>query len=273
MPDINQLAKLSAAASKNLGRPEGFSLFSPFPFGGMNQQSSRIAIADQEFWWRENFVRIGDGNLRTTWDIGTPIYTASGKTIVSFFFYYINDEDYAAIFFSDGTAIQLDIDLGTSISISSTTGTFYTAGGNLPACVQWGSQYLLISNDNTSNDYWIWDGGLPSPPFAGLYSAGGLGPDTVILANGSGYNSVPTATAYGGSGSGIVLLATIGQGGVILLDVLNPGMNYEVGDEVQVAFSGGGSDSSAIYRLCWPTAEFPRSVLRSRARFIRHRQS
>ena len=79
MPDINQLAKLSAAASKSLGRPEGFSLYSPFPFGGMNQQASRIAIADQELYWRENFVRIGDGNLRTTWDVGVPIYTNSSS--------------------------------------------------------------------------------------------------------------------------------------------------------------------------------------------------
>jgi len=245
MPDINEQAKLNAAASRSLGRPEGFALYSPFPFGGMNYQSSRIAITDQEFYWRENFVRIGDGNLRTTWDVGTPIYTASGKTIVSFFFFYIDEDNFVAIFFSDGTAIQLDLDLGTTVSISSTVGTFYLPGGNLPACVQWGSQYLLISNNNTQNDYWIWDGD-GGPPFAGLYSAGGLGPDVTILANGSNYNSTPTMTVYGGSGSGVVLSATIQDGGVVLLDVVNPGTGYEVGDQPQVAFSGGGSNDSAI---------------------------
>ena len=246
MPDLNAEAKLSAAASRNLGRPEGFALYSPFPFAGMNRQASRIGIADQEFFWRENFIRIGDGNLRTVWDSGVPIYTApTGKTILSFFFFYIKTEDFLAIFFTDGTAVQLDLDLGTTVNISTTPNMFYRVGGSLPACVQWGSQYLLISNNNTANDYWIWDGD-GGAPYAGLYAAGGLGPDVTILATGSGYNSTPTATAYGGSGSGIVLHATIQDGGVVLLDVYSPGTGYEIGDQVQIAFSGGGSDDSAI---------------------------
>ena len=65
-------------------------------------------MKDQEFFYSENFIKLGDGNLRTLWDIGAPLYTASGKTIVSFFFYNISSTNYAAIFFSDGTAIQVD---------------------------------------------------------------------------------------------------------------------------------------------------------------------
>src|ERR1700690_2648544 len=99
MPDINEAARLSAAASKSLGRPEGFALYSPFPFTGMNVAASRIAMADNEVFWRENFVRIGDGNLRTVWDIGPNLYTQSGRTIVSFFFYYIAATPYVAVFF------------------------------------------------------------------------------------------------------------------------------------------------------------------------------
>ena len=30
----------------------------------MNVQASPVAIADNEFLWLENFVRLGDGNLR-----------------------------------------------------------------------------------------------------------------------------------------------------------------------------------------------------------------
>lgn len=245
MADINEQSRISAAASRSMGAPEGFSLYSPFPFAGINQNASRIGMADQQFFWRENFIHIGPGDLRTIWDSGLPVYTApSAKTIVSFFFFYINTKNFLAVFFSDGTAIQLDLDTEAVVNITTTTGTFYQSGGNLPACVQWGSQFLLISNNNTQNDYWIWDGDGGSP-FAGLYSAGGLGPDTVILANGSGYNSAPTVTVYGGSGSGVILSPTVQQGGVVLLDVINPGSGYQTGDQVQVAFSGGGSDTSA----------------------------
>ena len=245
MPDINQLAKISAAASKSLGRPEGFALFSPFPFAGMNVQASRIAIADQEWSWRENFVRIGDGNLRTVWDVGPNLYSQSNNTIVSFFFYYIAATPYCAVFFSDGTAVQVNQNTSAVTVISSITGTFYTPGGNLPACVQWGSQYLLISNNNTQNDYWIWDG-AGTASSAGLYASGGLGPNVTILANGSNYNSLPTMTVYGGTGSGAVIVPTIGDGGVILLNITNPGSGYGIGDQPQIAFSGGGSDDSAI---------------------------
>lgn len=245
MPQINEAARLSAAASKSLGRPEGFALYSPFPFAGMNVQASRIAIADPEFYWRENFVRIGDGNLRTVWDVGTNLYSQNTRTIVSFFFYYIAATPYVAVFFSDGTAVQVNQNTTAVITISSTIGTFYTPGANLPACVQWGSQYLLISNNNTQNDYWIWDGGNTALS-AGLFASGGLGPDVTILANGSNYNSLPTVTVYGGTGSGAVLVPTISGGGVILLNVTNPGSGYSIGDQPQVAFSGGGSDNSAI---------------------------
>ena len=58
-------APLSARAQKALGLPEGLKTYSPYPFGGMNQLASAISIADTEFLWLENFVRVGDGNLRT----------------------------------------------------------------------------------------------------------------------------------------------------------------------------------------------------------------
>ena len=66
MPDPR--GQISAKAQQSLGLPEGFKTYSPFPFGGMNVQASPVAIADSEFPWLENFVRLGDGNLRTVWD-------------------------------------------------------------------------------------------------------------------------------------------------------------------------------------------------------------
>ena len=231
--------KLSARATKEMGLPDGFKTFSPFPFGSMNQQSSRVAIGDQEFFFKENFIRIGDGNLRTLWDRGAAIYTApSGKTIVYFFFYNIGAVNYAAVFLSDGTAVQVNTTTFATTNISSTSNTFYI-GTQLPATSQWGTLYLIITNNITSDSYWIWDGKL-------LYGAGSLGPGVTITDGGSGYSSSPTVIIFGGSGSGATAVATISNGSVVNVIITNVGTGYLPGDVVQLAFSGGGSDRSAI---------------------------
>ena len=231
--------KLSAKVAKEMGLPEGFKTFSPFPFGSINQQSSRIAIADSELFYSENFIRIGDGNFRTLWDRGAALYTApAGKTMVYFFWYNIGSVSYCATFLSDGTAYQVEWPSGTVTPISSIPNTFYI-GTQLPVCSQWGTLYLLIANNITPNSYWIWDGSI-------LYSPGGLGPGITITDGGSGYSSAPSITAYGGEGSGVVATATLSDGAVVDVNIVNPGMGYLPGDIIQFAFSGGGSDNSAI---------------------------
>lgn len=238
-----------------LGLPAGFKIATCFPFKGVNQSASRIGIDDAELFWCENFVRVGDGHLRTLWDAGSAFYVApGGKSIVYFFWYNIGAQVYAAVFFNDGTANQVAYPSGAVTAITSTAGTFYQSSSpQLPACVQSGTQYLLITNHNTLNDYWIWDGSI-------LYAAGGIAPVTTgdITDGGSGYTSVPTYTVYGGAGSGVVLTPVLSEGSVIQLTVNNPGTDYLPGDIVQVAFSGGGSDTSAILEavLSSGTVEF-----------------
>jgi hypothetical protein len=59
-------------------------------WNGLNQQSRRASIDDQEEWWNENFFAIGPGNLRTCWGHGPAIYTCPpGTQIVRMFFGYI----------------------------------------------------------------------------------------------------------------------------------------------------------------------------------------
>lgn len=236
-------SQLPAKAQQALGLPEGFKAYSPFPFGGMNLQSSQIAMADQEFIYVENLLRIGDGYYRSAWDVGSPLYQAPSPTdnpIVSFFFYNIGSTFYVAVFHQDGSAKQVEVDNAVVTTIGP-AGTFYdSSNGQLPGCSQWGVLYLLIGNRNTRNDYWAWDGST-------LYQAGTAAPNGVILRSGGiGYTSAPTATAYGGSGSGMVLAAHVSAGSVVDIDITDPGQGYQVGDIVQVAFSGGGSDTSAI---------------------------
>ena len=162
--------QISQAAARALNLPDGFKTYSPYPFGGLNLQSSPIAIGDQEFTYVENFFKLGDGYLRTAWDVGPPLYTLTtpGLSIVSFFFYTIGTNYYVAVFLSDGSAVQVAFRVtgvvpGTTTPIAGSftggPGTFYNAAtGQLPGCSQWGTQYLLISNRNTRNDYWVWDG-------------------------------------------------------------------------------------------------------------------
>ena len=225
-------------------RAFGTKYWSAFTFAGMNLQSSAIAMDDKEFKWIENFVRLGDGNFRALHDVGNIQYESPNwpqVTIVSHFPFSIGTRYFNAIFLSDGSAVQEDIITGVTIPMGP-PGTFYKPGpgSSLPACVQWGVLYLLISNRNTQNDYWAWDGSI-------LYTAGTAAPNGVLLlATGSDYVNAPTAVAQDGSGSGMVLKAVINAGGVVNVEITNPGHGYEPGDQVQVAFSGGGSDNSAI---------------------------
>ena len=113
-----------------LGLPDGFKVYSPYPFGGIDQNATRTSMADHDFFWLSNFVRLGNGNLRTIWDVGPTVFSATAMTtIVSFFFYNIgNDNNLVAIFLSDGTAYQYSIDLNITTPISTTPGTFYQSG-------------------------------------------------------------------------------------------------------------------------------------------------
>lgn len=232
------LEKLMRQEEKLFGIKQGFQTYSPYPFGGMDQQSSRQGMEDNKFFYLENYIKIGQGSLRALWDIGNARYTAPiGKTIVFYSFFNIGNTNYVAIFLSDGTAIQVDTAVGTQTIISSTLNLFYS-GSQLPACGQWGSQYLIIANNNTPNDYWIWDG-------ATLYGAGSLGPIEVITAGGSGYTSVPTVTIYGGAGTGAIATAQVVNGSVTSFSITNPGSGYSINDQVQVLFTGGGTDSGA----------------------------
>jgi len=232
---------ISAKAGQALGLPPGFKIHTPFPFKGMNVQDAPHAIEDQEFTWVENFVRLGNGQLRTLWDKGPSSYNApSGLTIIYFKFYTLAVTQYCAIFLSDGSAVQLDLATAALTTIGP-AGTFYDSGtGDLPYARQWGSTYLLICNRNTTNDYWAWDGTL-------LYGAGTAAPQGVTLTSiGFSYSSSPTITAFGGNGSGMTFSSVVNNGGIAEVNITNPGSGYLPGDIVQLAFSGGGSDTSAI---------------------------
>lgn len=233
--------RLMRENQKFFGLSSTFKTYTCFPFGSIDQLASRQGMEDKDFNWLENYLKTGNGNLRSLWDHGDALFTApNGKTIVYFFFYYINNTNYAAVFLSDGTAVQVNSATGAQTVISNIPSTFYQGTG-FPATGQWGNQYLIIANNNTVNDYWIWDGSI-------LYSAGSLAPQVTITNSGSGYTSLPTVTAFGGSGSGATFAVTVSNGFVTNVRLTNAGSGYQVGDSVQVYFTGGGSDTGVALK-------------------------
>ncbi len=133
-------------------------------FNSLNTKAQRPAIEDEEFSWLENFMPIGDGNLRTTPSNGSTLFTApGGTTIIYMFFYNIGANSFGAFFLSDGTATQVNTTTGVQTVISNIPGTFY-GGGTLPAAAQWGSSGILIVSQVTTDGYWAWDGTTLFPP-------------------------------------------------------------------------------------------------------------
>src|SRR5215831_3220286 len=101
-------------------------------FGTLNTKATRPSIGDQEFSWIENMMPIGDGNLRAMYSDGPSIYTAgAGLTIIYYYFFNIGSSTYAAVFLSDGTAVQVNTSTGTTVDISTTPGTFFPGSSAL----------------------------------------------------------------------------------------------------------------------------------------------
>lgn len=210
-------------------------------FGTLNTKANRLAIKDEEFSWNQNWMPIGDGNLRTIYAEGVATFTtASPRTIINFVPFNFGAVQYAAVFLDNGTALQVNLATGGTTVINATAGLFYD-GSQLPTASQWEAKYLVIVTTIAAsvNSYFIWDG-------TSLYQAGTISPDIEITNAGANYTSSPTVTAFGGSGNGTTYSATVENGSVTEVTVTSPGSGYLATDGVvQLAFTGGGSDTSA----------------------------
>ena len=224
------------SAGKDQGTEVG--LISIEDYGTLNTKANRAAIEPNEFSWIENWFPIGKGNMRTMYAEGSTLYTATGgKTIIYKQPYNLGSVSYIALFLSDGSAVQVRVSDGATTSIGP-AGTFWTAGGEFPCACQYQSKYLLIGSTITANAYWVWDGAV-------LYGSGTVAPQTSIIRGGSNYTSVPTITAYGGSGSGATFTGSISNGALTSVTCTNAGTGYKGTDHVTLVVTGGGSDDQA----------------------------
>lgn len=209
-------------------------------FGSLDTKATRPAIDSKSFAWIQNWIPIGAGNMRTLYaESATPLYTAAvGRTIIHHAFYNIGTTEYAVVFLDNGTGYQVRVSDGATTTISATANIFWQSGQELPAVAQWQSKYLIIVADNDTNGYWIWNG-------TKLFTNGTLAPTVTMETSGSTYASVPTVTAYGGTGTGATFTAVVENNRVADVTVTDGGSGYLIDEQVTLIFTGGGSEDQA----------------------------
>lgn len=243
-------------------------------FKGVNTKANRTAIGDDEFYWLENAMPVGYGNLKIT-----PTYSNVGNvTFTSSVTYYTSANigliDYLIAFETDGSAEYVRLDTNAKGTIAS-AGTFSSSGVNMS---QWKNDRILIVDP--AKGYFTWDGtnlvfigsvgqigivqggsGYTSAPaviISAPNNANGVQATAVatITANavssititeaGTGYNAAPTVTFVGGGGSGanaVAGITTFATGTVSVL-VTSGGTGYTNASNLSVTISGGGGSNA-----------------------------
>ncbi len=205
-------------------------------FQGIMTQVPRVGVPNERLAWCDGFMPITKRNLRTLPGKGALLYTASGILTIAFFaFFDVGAVNYAVVFLSDGSVVQVKVSNGATTTVLP-AGTILNPSIPNVGIDQYNNVYLIIVA-NQPNGYWLWDGAL-------LYQAGTLGPIVTLTSVGAGYKTVPVVTASGGSGSGATFAASIAAGVVTGVTVLTPGSGYLPGQTVTLAFSGGNSGGS-----------------------------
>ena len=244
-------------------------------FKGVNTKANRTAIGDDEFYWLENAMPIGYGNLKIT-----PTYSNVGSvtfsnTVTFYCSANIGLVDYLVAFEADGSAEYVRLDTNAKGTIG-TAGTFSGSGVNIS---QWKNDRILIGDP--AKGYFTWDGtnlifigsvgqigivkggtGYTSAPaviISAPNSANGVQATAVatITANvvssititeaGTGYTSSPTVTFNGGGGSGanaVSGITTFATGTVSVL-VTAGGTGYTNASNLTVTIAGGGGANAA----------------------------
>ena len=244
-------------------------------FKGVNTKANRTAIDDSEFYWLENAMPIGYGNLKIT-----PTYSNVGSvtfsnTVTFYCSANIGLVDYLVAFEADGSAEYVRLDTNAKGTIGA-AGTFSGSGVNVS---QWKNDRILIGDP--AKGYFTWDGtnlifigsvgqigivqggtGFTSAPaviISAPNSANGVQATAVatVTANvvssititeaGTGYTSSPTVTFNGGGGSGanaVSGITTFATGTVSVL-VTAGGTGYTNASNLTVTIAGGGGANAA----------------------------
>ena len=203
-------------------------------FKGVNTKANRTAIGDDEFYWLENAMPIGYGNLKIT-----PNYTSLGvtfsNTVVNFFSGNLGLVDYLIAFEADGSAeyVRLDTNAKGTLAVA---GTF--TGDGTTNISQWKNERILIADPNKG--YFTWDG-------TNLIFIGGVG-QIGIVQGGSGYTSAPAVIISApntANGVQATATATITANVVSSITITESGTGYTSAPTITFN-GGGGSGANAV---------------------------
>ena len=200
-------------------------------FRGVNTKANRTAIGDDEFYWLENAMPIGYGNLKIT-----PTYDAVGSVtfshnVVNFFSANIGVTDYLIAFEDDGSCEYVNLTTNVKGTLAS-AGTFSTSGMNIS---QWKNDRILIIDP--AKGYFTWDA-------VDLISVGSVG-SIGIVSKGSGYTSAPSVVISAPNqtnGVQATAIATISANAVSSVTLLEAGSGYT--SSPTITFNGGGGSGA-----------------------------
>jgi hypothetical protein len=244
-------------------------------FKGVNTKANRTAIGDDEFYWLENAMPIGYGNLKITPTYSNVDSVTFSNTVTFYCSANIGLIDYLVAFEADGSAEYVRLDTNAKGTIGA-AGTFSGSGVNIS---QWKNDRILIGDP--AKGYFTWDGtnlifigsvgqigivqggsaytSAPAVIISAPNSANGVQATAVatITANvvssititeaGTGYTSSPTVTFNGGGGSGanaVSGITTFATGTVSVL-VTAGGTGYTNASNLTVTIAGGGGANAA----------------------------
>ena len=209
-------------------------------FQTMDTQSARQALPVENLAWCENLQIVGPNQLVACNGPATAIFTQAGISISAQYFANYTppggvSTDYIISFTTAGAGYQTNAQTGATVNFA-VAGTFSAQ----PDMTVWASQRILIADPVAG--YCTWDGHT-------FVTTGGVSPNIVVTAGGSGYGAPPSVTITGGSGSGATAHAVLTGGSVTSVILDTPGSGYKAGDTLTVTFGSGAAAATAIV---WP---------------------
>ncbi len=205
-------------------------------FAGINTQSFRTVIKNNEFSWLENVIPVGPGNLKIVQPKG-PNFATLSEVCYAFYWANLNGVDY--VFAFSQTGIGYMVKLSAPYTITQIGSVTFGLSGIFIS--QWKNDRILIADP--ANGLWSWDGAvLCGNQQAVTIDLSGSG-DT----GGSGYVVGDALALPGGTGSGATAKVTaIGSGGSITTAVITAGGSSLYTADYQSTVTGGSGTGAKL---------------------------
>lgn len=197
-------------------------------FGGMNVQSPRQAIGDDEFYWLENVIPIGAGKAQVVPQVSAALKTIAGQSVVRAKAVNISGTDYIVAIMASGHAyLILSFNPFTATQITTALGAVFSSSTQI---AQWKNSGVLFIDPTGYYDY-----NLTVPGALSAISSAVNG--ITLTALGTGYTTQPSLVFSGGTtGTNATGIADLSPQGVA---IVAGGAGYALGDLFKVVGGAG----------------------------------